>query len=197
TMKQRRCSYLVVVDRASGDMRELAAYLSEIAVANFEVIILDRSGCADNRRVLRWVGRYVVSDTMQTAIGLTSCEKVIVADSSVRYSRDTLNVMSALLELHDVVEPRDYYDPLPWWIDPFPDRGSTYGFRKRPTTLRGAEVLSAMSIFVRKLPPALSDWLRDLPRRAGQDSALFFLLLPAILALSVFGSGLIAAGFAG
>ena len=81
------------------------------------MIVVDRSGSEENRRVLRWVGRYVhtLTDTVRAAIDLTSCDKVIVADASVRYSMDSLDMMGVLLELHEVVEPQVYFDPLPWW----------------------------------------------------------------------------------
>jgi hypothetical protein len=230
-----RCSYVVILESFSGDLRELAAYLTEIAVANFEVIVVDRSGAEDHRRVLRWVGRYVHThaETIRAAIDLTSSDKVIVADASVRYSMDNLDIMCALLELHEVVEPQDYFDPLPWWggidagrvlvqrsMHALPDRGATFGFRKRiirglrslepveansvrRLASQGAEVFTAIGTFVRRLPPAFSEWVRDLPRRAEEElvvparAALFILLLPALVILSILGGARMAGTFAG
>ena len=239
---ERRCSYLVVLENASSsaaELRDLAAYLSEIAVLNFEVIVVDGSApeARDaNRRVLRWVGRHIAAgpqhlgpfgnvDAVRAAIDLSSCDKVIVADAHIRYSQNALDDLTTLLELHEVVEPQDYFDPLPWWggieagrilvhrsISPLPDHGSTFGFRKRavrglrsidPTAAahdyvrrfasQGAEVFTSMRLFVRRIPPAFSDWIRELPRRADEEfavpakAALFIMLLPAIIGVALTG----------
>jgi len=186
--------------------------------------------------VLRWVARYVhtFADTMRAAIDLASCDKVVVADASIRYSMDALDIMTALLELHEVVEPQDYFDPLPWWggieagrvlversIHTLPNYGSTFGFRKRIVrglrsiepipardcvrrlALQGAEVFTAIGTFVRRLPPAFSDWIREVPRRAEDElasparAALLLLLIPAILVLTLVGGPRMAGAFAG
>jgi hypothetical protein len=87
----------------------------------------------------------------------------------------------------------------------------TFGFRKRAVRgLRsidsamatdhpvrrleshGAEVFSAMDIFVRRIPPTLDRWLRDRPRQFDQP-AIFFGVLPLALILA-FLSGLSVAG---
>ncbi len=218
SQSERRCSYLVVLDNTSrsiDELRELGAYLSTLAVSDFDVIVVDASfpptlDC--NRRVLRWVGRHILArpqhlgplgtvDPIRAAVDLASCEKVIVADAHVRYSDKVLEEISMLLDLHEVVEPQDYLDPLPWWggieagrilvhrsLSPLPDHGSTFAFRKRAIrglrsiahsataddyvrrlASQGAEVFSAIEIFVRRIPPALSEWIRDLPRQADED----------------------------
>ena len=242
--RERRCSYLVVLEnssRSEGELRDLAAYLSEISVSNFEVIVVDGSQQAEeNRCILRWVGRHVIAhagsvDAIRAAIDLSSCDKVIVADARVRYSQDALDGLTALLEVHEVVEPQDYFDPLPWWggieagrilvqrsIRPLPDHASTFGFRKRAVqglrsidyrapghdsvrrlAWQGAEVFTAMQLFVRKLPPAFSDWVRDLPKRAEQEfdmpvkAALLFMIVPAMIAMLVTGGARTAGVFAG
>src|ERR1700740_855466 len=128
--RERRCTYLVVLDapaRSSDELRELAAYLTELAVANFEVLIIDATAgetLEENRRIVRWVGRYVVarpnhyglfgnSAAVGAALDLSRCDKVIVAAPRVRYSAGALDDLTALLEVHEVVEPQDYFDPLP------------------------------------------------------------------------------------
>lgn len=232
--RERRCSYLVVLEnaaRSEAELRDLAAYLSEIAVSNFEVIVVDGSARAEqNRHILRWVGRHVIArsanvDAVRAAIDFCSCDKVIVADARVRYNQNSLDGLTALLEVHEVVEPQDYFDPLPWWggieagrmliqrsISPLPDHGSTFGFRKcavrglrsidnsapghdsvRRLASQGAEVFTAMRLFVRRIPPAFSDWVRDLPRRAEQEfavpakAAMLFMIVPAIIAMASIG----------
>jgi hypothetical protein len=249
---ERRCSYLVVLEndfRSADELRELATYLSEVAVSDFEVIIFDASSpeaVEENRRVLRWVGRHTTArpehvtgtgniDAIRAAIDLASCDKVIVADAHVRYSRESLDDLTALLELHEVVEPQDYFDPLPWWggieagrilvhrsISPLPDSGSTFGFRKRAIrglraidqatnahdyvrrlASQGAEVFTSMRLFVRRIPPRFSDWIRGLPRRAEQEftmpakAALFFMLMPALIAVALLGGARMAGTVAG
>ncbi|HEX9406575.1 MAG TPA: hypothetical protein VF975_04610 [Thermoanaerobaculia bacterium] len=252
SQSERRCSYLVVLDNTSrsiDELRELGAYLSTLAVSDFDVIVVDASfpptlDC--NRRVLRWVGRHILArpqhlgplgtvDPIRAAVDLASCEKVIVADAHVRYSDKALEEMSMLLDLHEVIEPQDYLDPLPWWggieagrilvhrsLSPLPDHGSTFAFRKRAIrglrsiahsataddyvrrlASQGAEVFSAIEIFVRRIPPALSEWIRDLPRQADEDfefpakAAFFFGLLPVAVVLALVGGFRFAAAYAG
>jgi hypothetical protein len=217
---ERRCTYLVVLhgELASEELHDLAGYLSSLSVCDFEIAIIDTVPNDENRRVLRWVGRYIAVktpvDPVRAASDVASCEKVIVADAKIRYSQDGLDHLCALLDLHEVVEPQDYFDPLPWWggleagrmllrrgIGPLGEDGVTFGFRKRAVRgLRstdhqvrrleshGAEVFSAMDIFVRRIPPTLDRWLRDRPRQFDQP-AIFFAVLPLALILA-FLSGL-------
>ena len=160
-----RCSYLVVIERdreAGGDLRDLAAYLSGLAVAGCEVVVVDASPASvfeTNDRVLRWVSRHVAArprhrsfsgtiDVVRTAIDVSTCDKIIVAEENVRYDSEAIDSVCELLDTHEVVEPQDYFDPLPWWIgieagrmlvhrgvEPLPDHGATFGMRK--STVRG------------------------------------------------------------
>ena len=200
------------------EIHDLAAYLSSLSVGNFDITIVDTLPTDENRRVLRWVGRYIPAkscvDPVRTALDVASCEKVIVADGQVRYTTDSLDHLCALLDLHEVVEPQEYFDPLPWWggmeagrmllrrgIGPLTEDGMTFGFRKRAVRgLRsidnstdhpvrrlescGAEVFSASDIFVRRIPPALDRWLRDRPRQVDQP-AIFFGVMPLALILAL------------
>jgi hypothetical protein len=152
---------VVAIERA-GDPDELAQYLSFLSLEDCEVVVVDASSHAafeENRRVLRWVGRHVApSERQRTSTGaidlvragsmLASCEKVIVANANVRYSAAELDELLALLDQHEVVEPQDYLDPMPWWgsidaarmlvhrgIEPHPDHGATFAFRR--SALRG------------------------------------------------------------
>jgi hypothetical protein len=155
---ERRCSYVVSLERAAAgidEIRSLAAYLSSLAVADCDIVVLDGSPGElfdEHHRVLRWVGRHLAvpagADRVRFATEVAACEKVIVAGGQVRYTRADLDRMCALLESHEVVEPQDYFDPLPWWggidagrmlvhrgIEPYPDHGATFGFRR--SALRG------------------------------------------------------------
>jgi hypothetical protein len=249
-LAERRGSYVVLLDGPShsvDELRDLAAYLSELAVSDFEVVVVDASQQPDldrNRQVLRWVARHVAArpqhvtisgeiDPIRTASDVASCDKVIVADANVRYDRDAIDQLALLLELHEVVEPQDYFDPLPWWggveagrilvhrsVASIADHGVTFGFQKRairglraldhvgdPTARRlaaqGAEVFSAMRVFVRRVPPALSQWVRGLPRQAEQEfaipakAALFFMLVPIAISLALLAGPSVAGGFLG
>ncbi|HEY6844332.1 MAG TPA: hypothetical protein VI391_09200 [Thermoanaerobaculia bacterium] len=247
---ERRGSYVVLLDgpsRTPDELRDLAAYLSEIALSDFEVVVVDASQQPDldrNRQVLRWVSRHLAArpqhftafgivDPVRTALDVASCERIVVADANVRYDLDALDQLALLLELHEVVEPQDYFDPMPWWggieagrilvyrsVASAPDHGVTFGFQKRAIrglrsldhanddcvrrlASQGAEVFSAVKVFVRRLPPALSHWLRNLPRQAEQEfaipakAALFFMLLPIAIALVLIAGTSIAGSFLG
>ena len=158
--QDRRCSYVVVVDYSTvpaDELRDLANYLSTVGVAGCDVVVLDASPRLQfdlNARILRWVGRHVAVrpehrtpsgslDLVRSAAALAACEKVIVAEQDVRYTPDAIGQICDLLEMHEVVEPQDYLDPLPWWggieagrmlvhrgIEPQPDHGATLGFRR-------------------------------------------------------------------
>jgi len=240
----RRCSYVVLVEgaaAASGELREMAQYLSTLGVADCDVVILDPSPRLQfdlNARVLRWVGRHVAvrpgADLVQLASTYAACEKVIVAAEDIRYTAEAVGQICDLLDVHEVVEPQDYLDPLPWWggieagrilvhrgIEPQPDHGATFGFRRSAVTaLRslgagevlddqarrlaaaGAEVFAATSIFVRREPGPLDEWLAQRPRLAGNDfslpmkSAFFFSLVPLLLLLALAGGAALAGGYA-
>ncbi|HEV2718590.1 MAG TPA: hypothetical protein VG323_01125 [Thermoanaerobaculia bacterium] len=157
-MRDQRCSYVVIHEDAtvpSGDLRSFAAYLSSVAVAGCEVIVVDDTPSFDrNRRVLRWVGRHAAPlprhralngavDPLRAAFDVATCEKIIVANARVRHDAATIDALCALLDAHEIVEPQDYCEPLPWWggidtarilvhraVDPLPDHGATLGFRR-------------------------------------------------------------------
>lgn len=171
-LQDRRCTYLVAIEAGSaGDLREFAAYLSTLSVANCEVIVLDSSPAAIFERhgsVLRWVARHMAPrtrprslggtiDLTRAALDLASCDRIIVADPHVRYGTSALDEICALLDLHEVVEPQDYVEPLPWWggieagrmlvhrgIDPLPDHGATFAFRR--SSVRGLRGVGNWSV---------------------------------------------------
>ena len=168
TTRDRRCSYVVALAQGSSpeERRELATYLSFLGVAGCEVIVLDDSPqeeVAANARIFRWVGRHQHGgqlarsrsgevDLVLSAADLAGCEKVIVAAEDVRYSEEAIMEILDHLEIHEVVEPQDYLDPLPWWggidagrillhrgIEPRPDHGATLAFHRN--TIRGLRLL--------------------------------------------------------
>jgi hypothetical protein len=156
-MRDQRCSYVVLHEDATApnELRGFAAYLSSLAIAGCEVVIVDDSPHFErNRRVFRWVGRHVAPlprqrslngtvDIVRAAQDLASHDKIIVANARVRHDAATIDALCALLDLHKVVEPQDYVEPMPWWggidagrilvhrgVEPLPDHGATFGFRR-------------------------------------------------------------------
>ena len=124
----------------------------------------------DNERHLRWVGRHLHMpggpvDLVRSATAVSACEKVIVATDDIRYTPESIARLCALLDAHEVVEPQDYLDPLPWWgtidaarillhraIEPQPDHGATFGFRRAVVrSLRNLTTPEANSDPVRRL----------------------------------------------
>lgn len=167
----RRCAYVIALERSEGaasDLASLAGYLSNLGVIGCEVIVVDgspREIFEENRRVLRWVARHITPrmahrhppgiDPVAAAIDFAAHEKVIVADEAVRYTACDVDHLCDLLDLHEVVVPQDYLDPLPWWggieagrmlvhrgIEPIGD-GGTFGFRK--SAVRGLRAIDVQS----------------------------------------------------
>lgn len=248
--RERCCSYVILVENAASstsELRELARYLSGLGIAGCEVVVLDPSSRLQfelNARVLRWVGRHVpvrpelralngAADVVRAAAALAGCEKVIVAAEDVRYTPEAITQICQLLETHEVVEPQDYLEPMPWWsgieagrilvhrgIEPQPDHGATFGFRRsalrslrgltvsaetqaRRLAAVGAEVYAAPDVFVRREPGAFSEWLATRPRIAGDDftfpmkTAFFFSLVPLLILFAVLGDAGLVGGYAG
>ena len=241
--QERRCSYVVLVRNAAAStpaLRDLATYLSSLGVDGCDVVILDPSPRLQfelNARILRWVGRHVAAgttDTLREALSHAACEKVIVAADDVRYTSDAVAQVCALLDTHEVVEPQDYLDPMPWWggidagrillhraIEPEPDHGATFGFRRsavqglrglahvtssealvRRLAAVGAEVHPATDVFVRRDPGTFGEWWSSRPRFAGDDfelpmkTAFFFALVPLLAFLGFVGGLSLAGGYA-
>ncbi len=162
---------MVVAETATAsadELRKLANYLSTLGLAEVDVVVLDPSPRLQfdlNARILRWVGRHVAVrpehrspsgavDVVRAAVDVAGCDKVIVAAEDVRYTPEAIGQLCDLLDLHEVVEPQDYLDPLPWWggidaarilvhrgVEPQPDHGATFGFRR--TTVRSLRHISA------------------------------------------------------
>jgi hypothetical protein len=172
TPADRRCTYLLVIEHETltpGDLRGLGGYLSGLSVADCDVVIVDGSPrplFERNRRTLRWVGRHVAVrakhrapngciDPIRAAVDLAACEKVIIAGTKVRYAGEALASICELLDGHEVVEPQDYFEPLPWWssieagrmlvhrgVEPLPDHGATFGIRR--SAVRGLRAIDSL-----------------------------------------------------
>ena len=152
----------------------------------------------------------------------------------MRYTTDAIGRICEMLEAHEVVEPQDYLEPLPWWgsieagrillhrgIEPQPDHGATFGFRRsavrsmralghdagedpvRRLAAAGAEVFAAADIFVRREPGSLDEWIEERPRFANDDfslpfkSAFFLSIMPLLILMAVLGGPRLAGVYAG
>jgi hypothetical protein len=157
-------------------------------------------------------------DRVNAAANVAACDKVIVASEDVRYTTDAIGRLCNLLDAHEVVEPQDYLEPLPWWgsieagrillhrgIEPQPDHGATFGFRRSTVRIIGGlgSVFAANDVFVRREPGTLDEWIEARPRLANDDfslpfkSAFFFSVVPLLLLLALFGGLQLAGVYAG
>lgn len=194
---ERRCTYIVAIaknDPAPDELRSLSEYFSSLGIAGCDVVVLDASPADiidENRRVLRWVARHVAVtapfDIVRLACDIAACEKVIVAAEEVRYNIADLTEVCALLDAHEVVEPEEYLDPLPWWggidagrmlvhraVDPVPDHGATFAFRRTVVrSLRGfdatdaADPVRTLARFGAEVHPAEDLFVRRCPVQLG------------------------------
>lgn len=130
-MRGRAFTYAVALDSdaESGDVLALAHYLSTLGRAGCEVIVVDGSPPElfdEHHRVLRWVSshhavlphcRFIDGrvDLVQAVTELAATERVIIAANDSRYTVDEVRAVCELLNVHEVVEPEEYFDPLPWW----------------------------------------------------------------------------------
>ena len=125
-MQLKELSYVLPIRRTDRPApADLTEYLRDLA-RDVEVIVVDGSPPAlyDEHRAA-WGGFAVhVPPAKRTTMGKVggvvtgvaraSCEKVVIADDDVRYDRDGLARMAALLDEFEVVRPQNYFDPSPW-----------------------------------------------------------------------------------
>lgn len=156
---ERRCTYVVPLEKSASieDVRALAGYLSTLTVEGFSVLVADEASDENfeaNRNILRWVASHLpidaqhltasgAIDPVRAAVELATDEKLVVARPDVRYGPGELSTVCGLLDVHEVVEPQDYFSPLNWWgaidaarmlihraLGPYPDHGGTFAFRR-------------------------------------------------------------------
>lgn len=227
-MRDPRLSYVVTLEntRLEGKgLQEFAGYLSELAVAGCDVVVLDpgaRPEFEARTRVLRWVGRHLAMppgvDAFHAAAAFATCEKVILAAFDVRYTLDALGQMRDLLDVHEIVEPQVYLEPLPWWggieearmfmhraVDVKADQGGTFGFRRAAARRVAARTQShfARNVLARRKAGTFRQWLAQRPLSAEEDfvepvkTAFFLAILPFLILLGVLGGTRMAGTYAG
>jgi len=124
-----RVSYVLPLRWAgSGPIEELRAYLSSIAAAVDEILVVDGSPApvfAEHAAALRGVARHLaphpdldfrMGKVNGVLTGVRECrgEAVVLADDDVRYDLPSLRRTVGLLDEADLVRPQNYFDETPW-----------------------------------------------------------------------------------
>jgi hypothetical protein len=109
-------------------MAELTGYLRELSRWCPDVIVVDgspASAFAAHAQHWRGVARHVAPDPAHAALNgkvqgvltgldLARHDRVVIADDDVRYEHRGLERAVALLDDHALVQPQNYFSPLPW-----------------------------------------------------------------------------------
>ena len=126
----RSFSYVLPLRRASpiAGTEQLGEYLEELVGWCDDVIVVDGSEpgvFAAHAEILPASIRHVEPDPRHrclmgkvagvlTGVDVARYDRVVVADDDVRYDRDGLLEVVALLSDHDLVRPQNFFEPLPW-----------------------------------------------------------------------------------
>ena len=127
-----RCTYLLPIRRTRFDEPDTAdflAYFRTLAAAGCEVLIVDGSPppvFAAHHRAWSSVAIHITVDPrypylngkvngIHTGVAVASCERIILADDDIRYSRQDIDCMCRLLTRHELVRPQNHLSPLPIW----------------------------------------------------------------------------------
>lgn len=111
-----------------GPIEELGVYLTSIAGAVDEILVVDGSPApvfAEHAEALRGIVRHLPPhpdldfqmgkvNGVLTGVREAAGERIVLADDDVRYDPATLARTVALLDGADVVRPQNYFDELPW-----------------------------------------------------------------------------------
>lgn len=119
-------SYVLPIAAQTSQTRALSGYLWRLSRNVVDVIVVDGSPQETfEAHASAWSGhvrhlRPAIRTTngkvagVMTGVRAARHECVIVADDDVRYRRAALIQMLALLQVHDVVRPQNFFHPLPW-----------------------------------------------------------------------------------
>jgi len=132
TKRVIRCSFIVPIRRVKADpfeIERLAGYFKSLRLAGCEVLIVDGSPEAvfeEQKKGWQNFSRHFAPDPkytylngkvngVHTGVDLASCERIILADDDIRYSSANIQRMCDLLDVHEMVRPQNFIEPLPWW----------------------------------------------------------------------------------
>jgi hypothetical protein len=119
-------SYILPIAAQTPQTRALSGYLWRLSRIVDDVIVVDGSPQETfDAHARAWSGhvrhmRPAIRTTngkvagVITGVRAAQHDHVIVADDDVRYRREELIRMLALLQSHDVVRPQNFFHPLPW-----------------------------------------------------------------------------------
>jgi hypothetical protein len=121
-------SYVLPLKSSAPASAELVAYLRELAKRMDDVVVVDGSApdvFAINGGALGATVRHLPVDTAHrcrngkvagvlTGLDQAKNDLIIIADDDVRWTTAQLIRAMQLLDLHDLVAPANYYDPMPW-----------------------------------------------------------------------------------
>jgi hypothetical protein len=126
-----RCTYVLPLrrtDATDAELAELAEYVRGLVAAGCEVLVVDGSPARHFGRHAAALGaaRHVPVDPrwrflngkvngVLTGMEQSACERVILADDDVRYTRADVDRMCGLLDRFDLVVPQNYFVTMPWW----------------------------------------------------------------------------------
>jgi hypothetical protein len=110
-------------------MADFALYFQLLAHANCEVLVIDGSSpevFAAHDNAWRDLCRHVTVNPkyaylngkvngIHTGVDLASCEKIVMADDDIRYTRSDIERACELLNSHEMIRPQNYLSPQPWW----------------------------------------------------------------------------------
>jgi hypothetical protein len=130
--KDVQCSFIVPIRRVKTNPIEIerfADYFKLLRLAGCEVLIVDGSPkavLAEHKKRWQNFSRHFAPDPkytylngkvngVHTAVDLASCERIILADDDIRYSPADIKKMCDLLDVHEMVRPQNFIEPLPWW----------------------------------------------------------------------------------
>src|SRR5687768_1617209 len=126
------CSFIVPIRRVQVDsleIKRLSNYFRSLSWAGCEVLIVDGSPKVvfeEHAKSWQSFSKHVAPDPrytylngkvngVHTGVDLASCERIILADDDIRYSPADIKKMRDLLDMHEMVRPQNYIEPLPWW----------------------------------------------------------------------------------
>jgi hypothetical protein len=112
----------------STETQDLIRYLGGLRSEVAEILVVDGSPAAEFAALHHLLPHGVVhrhvDDDLRTTMGkvggvLTGVrhaehDALVIADDDVRYDAEALQRMRALLDVHDLVRPQNYFEPQPW-----------------------------------------------------------------------------------